>query len=138
MEKNFKSRIDLNTDFNMEIEFDQKFNDTRFKKIHESEIEKAKENNLKSPNTLKKQTWAVNIFNKWVKVRDVTISNEEDLCEIICKFILEARKENGESYPPQTLYQIVMCLQSHFSAIYKAKFQFLNDLKFEDIKKSFG
>ena len=37
--------------------------------------------------------------------------SKESLCGYLCKFITEVKKVDGTDFPPQTLYDIIICLQ---------------------------
>lgn len=39
--------------------------------------------------------------------------NDDLLCQTMCQFILEVRKQSGEPYPRETLYSIVIMLQMY-------------------------
>ena len=69
-------------------------------------------------NTKKSTDWAVNIWRDWSTHRrsvspsftdwpvHLFIAQPQELNHWLSKFILEARKSNGEPYPPDTLYNI--------------------------------
>ncbi len=74
----------------------------------------------------KKIGWAVRIFDNWQKARNLRTKlagqddeirglledmSDSDLCETMCKFILEVRKVTGEPYPRETLYSLVIMMQ---------------------------
>ncbi len=76
----------------------------------------------------KKIAWAVRIFEEWQKARNLRVKidgtctqiggelhemNDDLLCETMCQFILEVRKQSGLPYPRETLYSIVIMLQMY-------------------------
>ncbi|CAG2252454.1 unnamed protein product [Mytilus edulis] len=80
-------------------------------------------------NTKKKMRWAINVFRKWqlerneLAKRDENISciapdieemTKDELCYSLSRFVCEVIKENGEDYPGQTLYEILINIQMHF------------------------
>lgn len=65
-------------------------------------------------NTRKKIKWATTLFNDWATVRGYPLLLAMDTAElpkILSRFIVEARKENGQVYPAKTLYEIVSSIQ---------------------------
>ena len=75
--------------------------------------------------------WGIGIYTEWAAhrasktssvsgVRDLETPllsmRSEALSYWLGKFVLEARKKNGDEYPPKTLYQIVCCFKRHFEA----------------------
>ena len=66
--------------------------------------------------TLQTTKWAYGIWNSWCKTRNIsdeltqmTASRMDD----ISQFIMEARRQDSEVYPPKTLFQIIASLQCH-------------------------
>ncbi len=74
----------------------------------------------------KKIGWAHRIFEEWQKARNLHMKidgsseqisrqlqdmSDDCLCDTMCKFILEVCKQNGDPYPRETLYSIVIMLQ---------------------------
>ena len=90
-----------------------------------AEISKGK----KCVNTERSTSWAVTTFKQWVKERNKACPNDlcpDDFLEAnhsndvsnlqrwLCRFVVEARKQGGEPYPPTTLlpcrvYYLVYC-----------------------------
>ena len=71
--------------------------------------------------------WAFNVFKEWLKFyasgeseepvveyveADLFSEDAEKVCAIMCKFVLEARQQNGNHYSPKTLLQLSTNLQS--------------------------
>ncbi len=55
---------------------------------------------------------------------------DEYLCLAMCKFVMEIKKQNGELYPKETLYKIILALQSHLE-MNGHTMRFLDDDKFK-------
>ena len=51
----------------------------------------------------------------------------------LCRFITEVKKVNGQDFPCQTLYHIVVCIQFHLECLGFA-FKTINDPAFRDLK----
>ena len=77
--------------------------------------------------TKKKAMWAAQIFNQWkcicnykLKVDDslkyseikstLLNMNPKEMCETLYLFVMEIQKQNGDEYPHETLYEIVLSL----------------------------
>ena len=76
-------------------------------------------------NTEKNTKWAISTFKQWIVSRnqrsavgetiDIDIlskpvdKNSEctELCRVLCFFVVEARKTNGELYPPKTVFHLL-------------------------------
>ena len=67
----------------------------------------------------------MNIYLLMLQVmKDLQYLEEEELSAIMPKFVVEVRKRDGTEYPPNTLFQIVMGIQSY------VKFSTTRDVKF--------
>ncbi|XP_013380784.1 zinc finger MYM-type protein 2 [Lingula anatina] len=109
-------------------------------------------------NTLRRNMWALNTWNKWAVARnntrlhgyqgnDIAINkwnkkkkpltnlSDEELQYWISKFILEVRKENGTEYPPRTLLSLVMGLQSYIRTESKRGIDLLNSDQFVGLRQ---
>ncbi len=92
------------------------------------------------------------LFNEWKTWRnEATITCDElqrsvirseliemtkdELCHTLTRFVLEAKKANGEPYPAETLYEIIMSIQMHLS-VNNREFKFLNDPDFTTLKNT--
>ena len=68
-------------------------------------------------NTERSQLWAFNVFKEWLKFHasgeseepvvkyveaDLFSEDDEKVCAMMCKFVLEARQQNGDHYSPKT------------------------------------
>ncbi len=79
--------------------------------------------------TKKKVLWAVCIFNQWKCIRNYKLKVDKTLtypfinttlvnmdlptmCDVLCIFVMEIRKQNGDEYPRKTLYKIVLSIQN--------------------------
>ena len=61
--------------------------------------------------------------------------SKEELCEVMKRFVLEVKKQDGKPYPPNTLYEIVMALQSFLHQNFK-EWKFLNDVEFKTLRNT--
>lgn len=98
-------------------------------------------NSTYSKNTLKRNKWAVNIFNAWNGVRQITTKGydeltEDELNELLPKFIHEVRKKNNERYPPESLVSIIAGLQNHSNRSGEKNFNFFRSSNFLPINKA--
>ena len=82
-----------------------------------------------APESKKKMKWAVNMFCQWRFNRlskpfcpsQVINSNLDDLANIVpldlsfalSRFIVEVRRLDGKEYPPNTLREIIICIQMY-------------------------
>lgn len=102
-----------------------------------------------APTTVAKLKWAVSLFKDWQKQRN-DIAVDQDISPIrveleemtkdelnfsISRFICEIKKRDGNEYPSDTLYSLVVCLQLHMDTIGK-QHKFLNDEVFSQIKNT--
>ena len=95
----------------------------RFAKTSDQEMQSLKVKPM-SKNTERSQRWALNVFkekvrsNNWPEVEVERLWNEVDskkVCEMLCRFIVEAKQHSGEPYCPKTLLQLLINLQSYAS-----------------------
>ena len=67
--------------------------------------------------TLQTTKWAYGIWNSWCKTRNIsdelTQMTASRMDELLPQFIMEARRQDSEVYPPKTLFQIIASLQRH-------------------------
>ena len=96
----------------------------RFQLSSSPEVAKAKKGYV-PPNTLKSTAWAVRVFEDWRKQRnskcpsriipdDVLLAGDNaSLCEWLCVFCKEARKQNGEPYTPRSISQLLAGIQRY-------------------------
>ena len=65
--------------------------------------------------TLQTTKWAYGIWNSWCKTRNIsdelTQITASRMDELLAQFIMEARSQDSEVYPPNTLFQIIASLQ---------------------------
>ena len=59
--------------------------------------------------------------------------SDEGLVYVVTRFILEVKKQNGNDYPAETLYELVICLQL-FMFIQGHKVKFLDDDNFIEVQ----
>jgi integrase len=89
----------------------------------------------KSKSTWCKIHWAEATFRRWTSSPvDLRFLNPVAINSVVPKFILEIRKEDGGSYPPNTLYDLVIYLQQAISLTQKTTYNFLEDPQFAAIK----
>ena len=72
------------------------------------------------PNTRKNTTWAMRVFIEWKAERNKAAGsplcpdnllerpNPAQINTWLSRFVTEARKQNGEPYPPRTMHQILL------------------------------
>lgn len=87
----------------------------RFGEVSEMDLERARRNNMLSDKTNEKTRWAVRLYEAWATEKgELPLSElrcDADINANISRFILEARRLDGQEYPPSTLHEIVICLQ---------------------------
>ena len=71
----------------------------------------------------------VKLFNDWKSARNelfqenpvpddiLSSSNKMELCKWLCKFAVEVRKKDGQSYPPKTIHHYLLGIQRHIRHI---------------------
>ena len=68
--------------------------------------------------TRKATAWAMSVFKTWFDTRGVAGSidtlSENALAELLPRFIMEARRQDQNPYPPRTVMQFVSGIQRHF------------------------
>ena len=69
--------------------------------------------------------WAISNFEAWLKSHrdlsedstfedDVLLTdNPQLLCLCLCTYVMETRKENGDSYPPKSIYNLLSGIQRY-------------------------
>ena len=103
-------------------------------------------------NTKKKIKGAVNTFEKWRDERnkiarrdpslnisiispELEVMTKDELCYSLSRFICEVIKEDGEDYPGQSLYELVINLQMHLEQLGKT-YKFLSEESFLQVKNT--
>ena len=101
-------------------------------------------------NTKKNTSWVISTFKQWAfsqnqrtrtdeEAIDEEIfakkSNCEELCRALCLFVVEARKVNGDQYPPQTIFHLLAGLLRHARSVRPNTSNFLDpkDVQFRDL-----
>ena len=118
--------------------------------ITEAELEKECKASVPA-NTLKRNKWVVNLFEKWYNERHCVENDDrkyfpkpntktehlskEQLKYLIPKFIFEVRKTDGSMYTQGTLVSIISGIQSHLS-LQGTYLNFFRDSQFSSITKS--
>ncbi|XP_067668331.1 uncharacterized protein KIAA1958-like [Haliotis asinina] len=59
----------------------------------------------------------------------------DELAYFMSKFVLEVRKKDGLEYPPNSLFQIVMGIQSYIKTVSKVNVEFLQSDVFEEFRQ---
>ena len=100
-----------------------------FGNITSAEMLKDVSNHSFSAATKRKAMWVARIFDQWKcihnyklkvdssltypEIKGTLINMDLDLmCDTLCIFIMEIRKQSGEEYPHETLYEIMLSLQN--------------------------
>ena len=98
--------------------------------------------------TDKKCNWAYHIFKDWivfrynaakldstkvVLVKDIMDMADWELAYALQCFILEVRKKNGDNYPAETLYELVVSLQMFVNA-HGRNIKFLDDSEYIEVR----
>ncbi len=97
-----------------------------------------------SNNTKRKNQWAINVYNAWVthrnghnefnKVpRDFEKLTDEEICETLCKFAMEARNSKGEPYTRDSVFELIMGIQSDLQ-VKGRNVSFMKDTKYLSLK----
>ena len=110
---------------------------TRFKFTSEEEYERLAKGVIPQ-NTSRSTKWALKTFDVWLNARNqdrgvesvpadlLTDPNIDQLNKYLSQFVVEARKSNGENYPPATLHQILCGIMRHMREITPDCPNFLN------------
>ena len=98
---------------------------SRFILKSDSDLQAVKENAVPK-NTAKNTTWAVSIWKQWSTHRQKSypgvysewpvhlyLADENTLDYWLSKFVIEARNQKGQPYPPNTLYSVCCGLQRY-------------------------
>ena len=124
--------------------FAKPISDEQVKAVQESVI----------PGNIKKSTnWALNVWNEWSASRksmasatgiplcgidfppNVLIAKAPELNHWMSKFVLEVRRKDGKSYPPNTLYQLC-CGVMHYIRGTNETVDYFNDSAFAGFRKT--
>ena len=98
---------------------------SRFSLTDDGLLTAAKESAI-SKNTAKNTAWFVNVWKEWSRHWQQShpgnycewpihlyLANDQQLDHWLSKFVLEARKKDGEQYPPNSIYAICCGLQRY-------------------------
>ena len=102
--------------------------------------------------TENKCEWAFNIFTSWKTNRNERAIREpqlnispirtelvemttDEMCYAMIRFVLEVRKQNGEEYPSNTLYEMIIAIQLYLS-IKGVDVKFLKDECFKPLSNT--
>ncbi|KAJ8270845.1 hypothetical protein GJAV_G00119940 [Gymnothorax javanicus] len=118
----------------------------RFHRANDGEIEQCALDAVPT-NTQRRDKWAYNVFTAWAIAvnnrrgegrKPVTLLENMTLDQLgyfMSKFVLEVRKKDGCEYPPNSLFQIVMGIQSYIKTVSKRNVEFLQSDVFEEFRQ---
>ena len=98
--------------------------ENRFRKVLEEDVSCAQKGFVPG-NTARCNRWAISNFEAWLKSHrdssedstfedDVLLTdNPQLLCSCLCTYVMETRKENGDSYPPKSIYNLLSGIQRY-------------------------
>lgn len=69
-----------------------------------------------------------------IRVELIEMTTDE-LCYALSRFVLEVRKESGEEYPSETLYELIICIQLYLSS-HGIEVKLLQDAGFISLKNT--
>ena len=151
MPKELGNNNNFSTRKEADIVLTQKEPDSRFCFVSDKEIEQFSKG-IKVPNTVKQTTWELNNFEEWNKANErnsfnVVIPDDFYKCtdktvisNILSRFVLETRKENGERYTPKTIHSLLSGLLRHMREMNVNCPNFLekSDSNFKDLHGTLG
>ena len=102
-------------------------------------------------NSQKKINWAVRLFEQWRQNRNETIKKErstdksviprclldlrdDELSFALSAFLAEVKKGDGKDYPPNTLFEIIMAIQTHVNVKGRRPVKFMSDANYMTLK----
>ena len=102
--------------------------------------------------TEKKCNWAAKLFAEWKCARneqavlhpelgnstircELIEMTKDELCFALSRFIHEVRKQNGDNYPSETLYELIISVQLYLASHGK-EYRFLQDEAFVSLKNT--
>ena len=86
----------------------------------------------RSVSTLRSTSWAVTVYREWISNRNLHSNDKcpEDFLELqhsrdvvclekwLCLFVVEARKQDGNSYPPSTIQSLLSGILRHMRELH--------------------
>jgi hypothetical protein len=120
-------------------------NSSRFSIVTEENIQKDLESCI-PVNTQRKAKWAISLLRKWhdewkarldggLKVlKDLEEWTDEELNICLRFFLCEARKVNGEPYPPRSLKNLVAMIQWFYNKRLNRQLSIFNDKAFHEAR----
>lgn len=101
-----------------------------------------------SKKTEQKTKWAINLFKKWqedrrnkstdaenfISSKNIFEMSDEELNKTLGYFVAEVRNQKGEDYMPNTIYELVCCIQHHMRQMGRFV-SFFDDETFHGFKK---
>ena len=161
LDENAASPIGHNVDFDLVMgwsDSDSESDSTPLKKARTQSTDRCCEKSGRSDvsnskNTAKNDVWASNVFQDWVKERNVRFpdstndqcpeniletSDAEQLARYLSWFVIEVRKRNGSRYPPSTIHLILCGLQRIMRLKNAAPFDIFSkrDVRFNPLHKT--
>jgi len=75
----------------------------------------------KNANTTKNTKWAIKVFDEWrservkngIIIPDLLSMDNKTMNSFLQRFVIEARKRNGDEYPPKSLYYLICGIMRH-------------------------
>ena len=94
----------------------------RFARVSSESITSAKDGFVPA-NTDRSNNWAVTNFESWRTAHgssfptDILLTDDPSaLCNCLCQYVMETRKQNGQPYPPKTIFNLLSGLQRYIRA----------------------
>ena len=108
----------------------------RFKRVEETAVTEARKGFVPD-NTARSTKWAMGNFEAWkgsLQDEDAALyggdilatDNPKLLCSCLCKYVLETRKENGDPYPPRSIFLILSGLLRYMRGVNPDAFNILD------------
>ena len=98
--------------------------ENRLRKVRDEDLLSAQKGFVPD-NTSRSNRWAMSNFEAWLRFHrdsnkehsfpeDILLTDDRELlCSCLCTYVLETRKENGDPYPPKTIYNLLAGLQCY-------------------------
>ena len=114
--------------------------------ISDADVQEARKSAVPK-NTAKNTTWAVKVWQDWRTHRfqirgspldcppHLLICSNAELDNWLCKFILEVRRQDGQPYPPQTLYGLACSIMRYVREV-RPHVNFFKDADFDGFKRT--
>ena len=98
--------------------------------VTSSDVDKAIANAV--PEQTRRQTnWCVSVYKSWCEVRgessNLSSMSASAIEEQLCRFVMEARRQDGKPYPPRSVYAIITGLQRYLRNEGRREVAFLSE-----------